>query len=126
MRAFAQTWGITISSTILQNQLKKTLPQAFVSQFPDGLEIAYAAIPVIKDLSEPLRTEVRVAFANSMSIVWKSMVGICGLGLISLLFLKEIKMNSHTDTNFGLTEDAKVAQSDTEKQAVVDQRDVTV
>ena len=50
VRAFAQTWGITITSTILQNELKKKLPEAFLSQFPQGLEIAYAAIPIIKDL----------------------------------------------------------------------------
>ena len=116
VRAFSQTWGITISSTILQNQLKKKLPEAFVSQFPQGVEIAYAAIPVIKDLPEPLRTEVRVAFADSMSLIWKTMVGLSGLGLISLLLLKEIKMIEHTDATYGLSDGAKQTQSDPEKQ----------
>ncbi|KAJ7809521.1 hypothetical protein B0H14DRAFT_2607976 [Mycena olivaceomarginata] len=44
-RAFSQTWGITISSTILQNSLKN-LPSVFVAQFPPGFEIVDAAIPV--------------------------------------------------------------------------------
>ena len=118
VRSFAQTWGITISSTVLQNQLKKKLPPAFISQFPEGLEIAYAAIPIIKNLQEPLRTEVRAAFADSMSIIWKTMIGISALGLIALTFMKEIKMVSHTDATYGLSENAQVevVQSDPEKQ----------
>ncbi|TCD64404.1 hypothetical protein EIP91_004120 [Steccherinum ochraceum] len=39
-RSFAQTWGITLSATILQNRLAHTLPASFVSLFPDGAEIA--------------------------------------------------------------------------------------
>ncbi|KIJ52839.1 hypothetical protein M422DRAFT_242769 [Sphaerobolus stellatus SS14] len=35
--SFAQAWKITLSSTVLQNQLKKNLPGAFLSRFPDGL-----------------------------------------------------------------------------------------
>lgn len=100
-----QTWGITIASTVLQNELKRNLPAEFVSTFPQGLEIVYAAIPHIEGLSEPLRTEVRVAFATSMSVIWKTMVGISGLGIISLFLLKEIPMRVHTDDNFGLSKD---------------------
>ncbi len=101
-----KTWGITISSTILQNELKKKLPEQFVSSFPQGLEIAYAASPHIETLPEPLRTEVRVAFATSMSMIWKTMVGISGLGIISLFLLKEVEMKGHTDESFGLSNDA--------------------
>ncbi|KAH8103096.1 iron permease [Cristinia sonorae] len=116
VRSFAQTWGITLASTVLQNELKRKLPADFLSAFPDGLEIAYAAIPAIRSLQEPLRTEVRVAFADSMSIVWKTMIGISGLGLLSLLFLQEIKMVSHTDATYGLTEGPRSVQSELEKQ----------
>lgn len=105
---FLQTWGITISSTILQNQLKKKLPAEFVSRFPAGLEIAYAAIPQIRNLPEPLRTEVRVAFADSMSTIWKVMAGISALGVLSLVFLKEVEMKTHTDDSFGLDQDKEV------------------
>ncbi|PSS06598.1 hypothetical protein PHLCEN_2v3656 [Hermanssonia centrifuga] len=103
-RTFAQTWGITIASTVLQNELKKKLPAAFVSQFPDGVEIAYAAIPYIKSLPEPLRTEVREAFADSLSVVWKVMVGVGGLGLLSVLIMKEIPMGAVVDAKYGLDE----------------------
>ncbi|RDX42369.1 iron permease [Lentinus brumalis] len=104
LRTFAQTWGITISATILQNELKKRLPPAFIAEFPGGIEIAYAAIPLIPTLNEPLRTEVRVAFAASMSIVWKVMLGLAGGGMLTVFFLKEIPMHTATDNTYGLQE----------------------
>ncbi|KAE9383729.1 iron permease [Gymnopus androsaceus JB14] len=97
-QAFGQTWGITISASILQNQLKKNLPEVFLSQFPAGAQIAYSAIPLIKDLEEPLRTEVRVAFATSMAVIWKTMIGIS-------VMLKEVPMATQTNESFGLRED---------------------
>ncbi|KAI0701971.1 iron permease [Cytidiella melzeri] len=105
VRAFAQTWGITIAGTILQNELAKRLPAAFVSQFPGGSELAYAAIPVIVDLQDPLRTQVREAFAASLSLVWKVMIGISGAGLLSVLMLKEVPMNMEMNEKYGLHEE---------------------
>ncbi|KAI0711169.1 MFS general substrate transporter [Cerioporus squamosus] len=103
-RTFAQTWGITIGSTILQNRLAKTLPPDFNALFPDGVEIAYAAIPVIKMLEEPLRTEVRRAFAESLAVIWQTMIGICGLGLLSVLLMREVPMGKTADDTYGLDE----------------------
>lgn len=95
--------------------MKRNLPEEFASRFPDGLEIAYAAIPQIGSLPEPLRTEVRVAFATSMSTIWKTMVGISGLGILSLFLLKEVEMKAHTDDSFGLSNDASSGSSVEEK-----------
>ncbi|KAJ7279698.1 iron permease [Mycena rebaudengoi] len=88
-RLFFQTWGITISSTILQNTLQNNLPADFVAQFPPGFEIAYAAIPRIQHLPEPLRSEVRVAFADSLAVIWQTMIGLAGLGLLLSFMMKE-------------------------------------
>ncbi|KAH8828833.1 major facilitator superfamily domain-containing protein [Flagelloscypha sp. PMI_526] len=104
MRAFAQTWGITIAATILQNELKKSLPSDFTSQFPAGVEIAIAIIDQIPSLPEPLQSEVKVAFAGSMSIVWKTMIGISGIGLLSVLLMKEIPLTNVKDANYALEE----------------------
>ncbi|KAI0759699.1 iron permease [Trametes elegans] len=101
-RMFAQTWGITISASILQNELKNRLPPAFVAQFPQGIEIAYAAIPAIRGLDEPARTDVRAAFAASLAVVWRAMIGISAAGFVSVLFLREIPMQKHTDDTYGL------------------------
>ncbi|KAH8827537.1 major facilitator superfamily domain-containing protein [Flagelloscypha sp. PMI_526] len=104
MRAFAQTWGITITATILQNELKRSLPIDFTSKFPSGVEIAIAVIDQIPSLPEPLQTEVKVAFANSMSTIWKTMAGIAGIGLLSVLIMKEIPLPDVTDAKYALKE----------------------
>ena len=101
---------------MLQNQLKKKLPAAFTAQFPQGLEIAFAAIPVIKDLSEPLRSEVRQAFAQSMRTVWLVMVGISGAGLLTMALMKEVPMQAESDERFGL--ESKGPKGDLEKTDV--------
>ena len=80
----------------------RRLPAAFAAQFPGGVEIAYAVIPLIPHLEPELRTEVQVAFAGAMAVVWKAMAGIAAGGLVTVFFLKEIPMHTATDTRFGL------------------------
>jgi len=111
LRAFAQTWGLTIGSTILQNELRKKLPLDILTQFPEFGRDALAAIPSIRTLPEPQQTELRVAFAASMSVIWKTMIGISGMGLLTLLLLKEVPMNAVVDENYGL-HDPKTAKKD--------------
>lgn len=74
----------------------------FTSQFAEGLELAYAAIPIIPTLAEPLQSQVQDAFAASLSVVWKTMVGISGIGLISVAIMKDIPLNAVLDERFGL------------------------
>ena len=106
-----QTWGITISASILQNELKKSLPPAFAAQFPQGVEIAYALIPIIPTLEDPLRTDVRIAFATSMSIVWKAMLGISAGGLLTTFLLKEIQLHTAKDDRYGLEQEKTSAST---------------
>ena len=87
---------------ILQNQLKDKLPAEFVAMFPHDIDIAFAAIPVIRALDESLRDAVQLAFAESMATIWKVMIGISGLGLLTVFALKEIPMSTTTDDNYGL------------------------
>jgi hypothetical protein len=125
VRAFAQTWGITISSTILQNQLKKKLPLSFTAQFPQGVDIAFAAIPLIDGLEEPLRTEVRVAFAQSLRIIWLVMIGISGAGLLTMAFMKEVVMEMKPDERFALEERKRKADVESSRETVVKKVDTT-
>ena len=97
-----QTWGIAISASILQNELKTRLPPAFVAQFPAGVEIAYAVIPLIPGLEPGLQREVRDAFARSLVVLWEVMIGISGLGLLTVLLMKEIEMRTDVDQQWGL------------------------
>ena len=95
---------MTIGSTVLQTQLSNKLPAAFVEQFPGGVSIAFAAIPAIPGLPEPLHTEVRAAFASSLIVIWQVMIGISGLGLLSSLFMKSLPLHTQVDENWGLEE----------------------
>ncbi|KAG8923556.1 hypothetical protein FRC02_011057 [Tulasnella sp. 418] len=108
LRTFAQTWGVTIGATILQNELRDRLPSDFLAMFPaESVEIAYTAIPLIPSLSEPVQTQVRVAFAESLQIVWYVSAAICVLGFISVVLMKEIPMHEVTDEDWGLEEKKK-------------------
>ncbi|KAJ7726322.1 iron permease [Mycena maculata] len=70
---------------------QKNLPAEFVAKFQPGAEIAYAAIPVIRKLDGPLQDEVRAAFADSMAVIWQTMIGIAGLGMFETTVLIPIR-----------------------------------
>ncbi|KAF7362515.1 Iron permease [Mycena venus] len=97
-----QVWGITIGGTILQNELHKRLPAEFIAQFPGGTEIAYSIIPVIRTLEEPLRGQVRDAFAQSLKVVWWATTGIAGLGFLLSLPMKHHQLHTAVDREWGL------------------------
>ncbi|GAA5857427.1 hypothetical protein JCM3766R1_002921, partial [Sporobolomyces carnicolor] len=105
-RAFGQVFGIAIGSTILQNRLNELLPAAFLERFGSG-EIAFAAIPVIKTLEEPVKTQVRVAFAESIKTIWQVMLGIACLGFVVSLAIKSLPLTMETDENWGMEETKK-------------------
>ncbi|KAI0353160.1 hypothetical protein OH77DRAFT_1522645 [Trametes cingulata] len=94
----------TMGKAILQDELRKQLPLGFVAQFTQGVEIAYSAIPAIPTLEVPLRSQVREAFAASLSVVWKAIIGFSAAGLLSLLLLREVPMQKHVDEAYGLQE----------------------
>lgn len=109
VKSYSQTWGVTIGATILQNQLKTKLPAEFLELFPsEGVEITYAAIPQIPGLPEPMRTEVREAFASSLRVIWLAMIGMCVVGLLCVLVMKEVRMHEATDEDWGLEERKKI------------------
>ncbi len=107
MRSLGQVFGIAVGNTVLTNQLHKKLPAEFLAEHGASAE---AAIPYIKALAEPLRHQVRVAFAGSLQTVWYVMVGIAGLGLISVLFMKSLPLTAETDDKWGLEEHEKKSE----------------
>ncbi|KAG8903877.1 hypothetical protein FRB99_002613 [Tulasnella sp. 403] len=108
LRTYAQTWGVTIGATILQNELKKKLPEAFLSVVSEqGAEIAYAIIPQVPHLPEPLRTQVREAFADSLKVIWYVMAAISAVGFLFVFAMKELPMADVTDENWGIEQNEK-------------------
>ena len=70
------------------------------------------------DLQEPLRGEVRGAFAESLRVVWQTMIGICGVGLLSVALMREVPMQKVVDETYGLHAEARAGQGkgDVEKR----------
>lgn len=109
-----QVWAITIGGTILQNQLVKRLPEAFTSQFSSGAALAYASIPAIASLEEPLRSEVRNAFAESIRVIWQVLIGIAAMGMLSSLMMKALPLHTQVDERWGIEEDVNQSQGSTD------------
>lgn len=87
--------------------MKKNLPPGALAQLSNetggaGNEIAYAVIPLIQGLQEPLRTQTRMAFAASLRLIWHMLLGVCGLGLLSVLLMREIPMQQVTADEYGM------------------------
>ncbi|KIJ54454.1 hypothetical protein M422DRAFT_41728 [Sphaerobolus stellatus SS14] len=100
MRSFAGVWGVTLGGSILQNELGHRLPKEFIASFPDGVSIVYAAIPHISELPEPLRSEVRQAFADSLTKVWIAVAVVGAAGLIASLPMEGLKLHSTVDKSW--------------------------
>ncbi len=95
---------MSISGAILRNQLSKHLPAEFLAQLPQGVDVAYSAIPTINGLSEQLRSEVREAFAKSIVVICQVLIGVAGIGFLSSLFMKALSLHMHLDDRWGLEE----------------------
>ncbi|KAF8284664.1 hypothetical protein DL93DRAFT_2069493, partial [Clavulina sp. PMI_390] len=102
IRTFGQTFGVTIGTTVLQNGLKSRLPAAFLEQFPSSTSVSYAIIPLINSLTEPMRSLVQQAFANSIRNIWLWVVGIAGIVLLSVLPMQQLTLATALDENWGL------------------------
>ena len=97
-----QSWGVVIGGTILQNTLLRDLPRSFIETLPQGVQIAYSAIPAIGDLAEPVKTDVRIAFAQSTRLIWLAMTGVGGAGLLSCLLMREIPLRTDMDETWAV------------------------
>ncbi|KAJ7575284.1 MFS general substrate transporter [Mycena floridula] len=115
VRSFASVWGFTIGSTVLQNHLTQDLSNqgldAFLSRFPQGVSVAYSIIPIISDLPEPLKSTVRAAFADSLRVLWITLLGIGALGMVSSFFMKGLALPDYTDRKWGMDQELKEKES---------------
>ena len=96
-RSLGSVFGITIGSTTLANELAKKLPREYIASLAGGAAAAYADIPNVKYLAEPLRTEVRVAFGESIRVIWLVLIPFGAVGLVMCCFMRQIELQSETD-----------------------------
>ncbi|KAF8322731.1 iron permease [Clavulina sp. PMI_390] len=115
-RALGQATGVSVGITVLQNSLKSRLSLDVLASFPNGVEVSYSIIPIVRQLPEPLKSQVREAFAASVADVWYTMTAIAGVGLIASLFARSYALSTITDKNWALEDrqDDTQALSDSE------------
>lgn len=102
VQSLGQAFGVTIGATTLQNQLRSQLPPDSIVALPQGTDIAYAIIPTIKKMSEPLQLDIRAAFAASLHTLWYVMTGLSVIGLCCALGFERLALHSQTDKRWGL------------------------
>ncbi|OSD02317.1 MFS general substrate transporter [Trametes coccinea BRFM310] len=122
LRSFAGVWGVTIGGTVLQNELKRRVPPAFLTESAQGSAIAYALIPQVPFLPEPLKREVQDAFAGSLRVLWEVLLGIGAAGLLSSLLMKGLPLHTSLDEDWAMTEPRTAGEKgvDEEKSLPVD------
>ncbi|KAG6871699.1 hypothetical protein C0995_001181 [Termitomyces sp. Mi166 len=112
-RSFAGVWGITVGGTILQNELANHLPAQFIASLPQSsISIAYSAIPRIALLEEPLRTQVRAAFAEGLRVIWYVMIGVSGVGFLSSLLMANVPMQAKMDQKWSVGKKNEVGDAE--------------
>ncbi|KAJ3483963.1 hypothetical protein NLI96_g5968 [Meripilus lineatus] len=115
LRSFAAVWGVTIGTTVLQNELRKRVPAEYLKELPGGVAIVYSAIPLINSLPEPLKTTVRGAYADSTAKIWEVMCGLAAIGLIASLFMESLPLHTEVDRKWGLEQKSQSTLHDAEK-----------
>ncbi|KAF8573684.1 MFS multidrug transporter [Ramaria rubella] len=97
VRSLGQSWGIAIGGTILQNQVGKHLPTVLSSLSANGGLVEYSAIPLIPTLGQPEQDEVRTAFMDALNVMYKVMVALAALGLVTVFLSREIPLTLEMD-----------------------------
>lgn len=97
-----QVWGVTIGAVVLQNELNKRVPADLLRELPGGTSAVYSAIPFINSLPDELKIPLRVAFADSIAVIWEVMAGIAGIGLIASFFMEALPLHTQVDERWGL------------------------
>jgi len=100
-RNFGLIWGVTAGGAVIQNELKRKLPAAFLERFPQGIEIAFATIPVIPTLDEPFRDEVRNTFAEALKVVWRVTLGVTIAGSLCSIGMRQLHLHTKIDEDWG-------------------------
>lgn len=110
MLSLPKAWGVTIGGSIVQNELKKRLP-GDIPNVAANTGLAYSIVPAIRSMEEPLKTTVRVAFAESLKVTWQVMIGVSAIGLLSCLLMRGIPLNMDVDESWALEPEGKVVNS---------------
>ncbi|KAL8997350.1 MAG: hypothetical protein Q9188_006344 [Gyalolechia gomerana] len=110
-RAFGQALGVAVGGTVFQNQIKTKLLAypALASKAYEYSRDASSLVQIIKAMKDDVvKEDLQHAYADSLKVVWLTMCGLAGVGLILSLWTKGLDMNKPLETEQGFIEQKKV------------------
>ncbi|KAI4171435.1 MAG: hypothetical protein LQ343_004291 [Gyalolechia ehrenbergii] len=110
-RAFGQALGVAVGGTVFQNQMKTKLLAypALASKAYEYSRDASSLVQIIKAMRDDVVKEnLQHAYADSLKVVWLTMCGLAGVGLILSLWTKGLDMNKPLETEQGFIQQKKV------------------
>jgi len=95
-RSVGQTLGVAVGGVILQNQLLQKL-RAYPNLAAKGAEYSHNAVALaslLRDMPDtPDRADLKQAYADSLKVVFAVMCGLCGVGLLLSLLVKDYSLD---------------------------------
>jgi len=107
LRIFSQAWGVNIAGAILQNSLQTRIPAELLSGLPASEDIVYTLIPQIPSMPSVLKAEVQDAFLQSLRQVWIAMTVLSGIGICTMIFIKDYALRTTTDKKWDTVNEEK-------------------
>ena len=100
----------------MQNELKKNLAALFVALFPQGVEVAFATIPIIPTLDSALRDEVKSTFGEALKVVWQMVLGISIVGFFFSFGMRKLQLHTYIDMDWGRSDVTLRSEADLSSQ----------
>ncbi|KAL9598908.1 MAG: hypothetical protein Q9219_004173 [cf. Caloplaca sp. 3 TL-2023] len=100
-RAFGQALGVAVGGTVFQNQMKTKLLAypPLASKAHEYSKDASRLVQIIRGMKDDVvKEDLQHAYADSLKIVWMTMCGLAGVGLILSLWTKGLDMNKPLET----------------------------
>ena len=64
--------------------------------------VAYAVVPLVAGLPQPVKDETRHAFAAALVPVWRMLIGVTGAGLIAALPMRGLPLHTMRDESYAI------------------------
>lgn len=93
------------------------LPASFLQSVTQGTAVPnlYALIPSLSALPPAIRSEVQVAFARSLVVLWQVLTAISAVGAVASLFMKGVPLSHKLDEAWAINHREK----DQDQEAVM-------
>lgn len=106
MQAFGGVWGLTIPAVIFNSQFDSrigTITSGAVREALGGGDAySHVSASYITSLAPALRTEVIEAYLRALKIVWVACLGFNALGVLLVLFEREITLSETVESEYGI------------------------